>query len=96
MSLRSVVKPSSKAKGVGGRLSNSSNGPYPVARCTVLLYAYVTAEEKSVPFLTVLAAPVRSTGEDSTVESFNLTVNLRMVSCGKQVKNSQNATNILE
>ena len=51
---------------------------------------------ETIPLSAMFRAKVSQTSEDRTVESLNLTIRLRMISCLEQLPNTQDSANVLE
>ena len=77
------------------RVRTRSKGVSPVALCTVFLYANANAWEKN---RTLGDVPSKSVADQRgcTVESLNLAIRLRMISCCEQLRNTRDSANILE
>ena len=51
---------------------------------------------ETIPSSSMFRANVSQTSEDRAVESLNLTIRLRMISCPEQLPNTQDSANVLE
>ena len=51
---------------------------------------------ETIPISAMFRAKVAQTTEDRTVESLNLTIRLRMISCREQLPDTQDSANVLE
>ena len=51
---------------------------------------------ETIPISAMFRAKMSQTSEDRTVESLTLPIRLRMISCRKQLPNTQDSANVLE